>query len=245
MKFTSIVFAALVAATQFSSTLAAQSSNPEADTATTAFDTAVTIDVFTNDKVQRSVGAPLILSVETALAQTHILSYVLTKSTTATASHGTVDVVDGKVGVPCSLTLAGTPDTFKYTPNTGFVGEDEFEYTFMVTHPSPTPGDPYGTTTDSNPVKVTVTVSPEATIKQTFEIPGVVSSGNAIKYNHEALFNIVAVTPTAPDTEAFTAIVKPVFGGSADFAANTSPEAVDNIAAKSWNSFIKFFRGNN
>jgi hypothetical protein len=243
MKFASIVlFAALVTATQFSSTLAAQSNNPEADTATTAFDTAVVIDVSTNDKVEKSSGGSPIIPVESAFGKQEITSYVLTKSATVTASHGTVDVVDGTVGVRGKL--YGTPDTFKYTPNTGFVGEDEFEYTFKVTHSSPPPNVPFGTTTDSNPVKVTVTVSPEA-IKQTFEIPGLVSIGNAVKYNHEGLSNIAAFTPGGPDTEAFTAIAKPVFGGSADFAANTSPEAVDNIAAKSWNSFIKLFRGGN
>jgi hypothetical protein len=241
MKFTSIVFAAIVAATQFSSTFAAVGTNrAAADTKTTAFDTAVVIDVSGTDEVG-NIGGGTFKKIKDALKGPtyEIANYLLLVDDKLT--EGTVTKVDGTTG-DLSNKIAGTPDTVTYTPKDGFVGEDTFAYTFTTTtKKSGTYGD---ISTASNSVTVKVIVSPEV-IKQTFEIPGVVNSGNAVKYNHVGLSNIAAFTAGGPDTDSFNAIVKPVFGGSADFAANTSPEAVNNIFAKSWDSFIKIWRGGN
>jgi hypothetical protein len=241
MKFTSIVFAALVAATQFSSTFAAGTNLALADDATTAFDTAVIIDVALNDDVDNgsSAGSQESKSVAAALRDSDILDYDLTKSTTVTAAYGTVDIV-----VVTDRTKVA--DTFKYTPNAGFVGDDEFEYTFTISNPSAI-SDPFGSTrVASTPVKVKVTVSPAAVgpkaIKQTFEIPGVVSSGNAIKYTHDGIFDIAALTPAAPDTKVFTAIVKPVLGDSDNFVANTSPKNVQQNFRDMIFDFSNIFR---
>jgi hypothetical protein len=243
MKFTSIAFAAVVAATQFSSTFAATANNAVLDSERTYKDTAVTIDVSGNDSVQDSFSPSGVISIADAFGTWDILTYELTKGTT-NAANGVVTINQGVTGVDSGT--VGTPETFEYTPNAGFVGTDTFDYSFTITHNK---GVGYGIVgTQSGEVAVTVIVSATPTrtpIKQTFEIPGLVSSGDAVKYNHVGLPNIVAVTPGTPDTDAFTAIVKPVFGSSADFAANTSNEAVNNMFAKSWASFIKFFRGGN
>jgi hypothetical protein len=238
MKFTSIVFAALVAATQFSSTFAQSNLAAEITSLTTAYNTQLTsIDVSQNDMV---LAGPLdLLNIAYAFDSNSITEYTL-HVTSPSLEGGTVTV----------NTVAGAVDTITYKPKDNFEGSDTFQYTFTVT-----PSKTYGSTLASNKATVTVNVSPPdvktppvvatPVVKQTFDIPDRVSTGNAVKYNHVGLPNIVAVTPGTPDTDSFNAIVKPVFGGSAGFAANTSTEAVNNMFAKSWESFIKFWRGGN
>jgi hypothetical protein len=230
MQFTSIAFAALVAATQFNSTFA-KSNNPLADSATTAFETAVEIDVSANDEVE---GNGKTFSIAAALGNSAIFTYDISVGST-TPSNGSVIVVQGDPG--------SVADSFKYTPNTGFVGEDEFDYTFAITKAGiGTP--PFGLTSDSASATVKVTVDP-AVVKQTFEIPGVVGSGNAIKYTHDGLFDIAAFTPAAPDTKVFTAIVKPVLGDSDNFVANTSPKNVQQNFRDMIFDFSNIFRDGN
>jgi hypothetical protein len=240
MKFTSIVFAALVAATQFSSTFALSGVSNEgaADTEKTYEGTAVTIDVSANDNVQDGSDNDKLIA--DALKEKLIVSYDLKIGSTTTAKSGVVTIKSGVPGTKGGN--PGTPDKFVYTPNAGFTGTDIFGYTFLITQDGK---NTFGNTAkDSVEVDVTVTVSPTV-IKQTFEIPGLVSSGDAVKYNHVGLSNIAAFTPAAPDMDSFTAIVKPVFGGSADFAANTSTEVVQQNFSTIFNSFYNFFRGGN
>jgi hypothetical protein len=242
MKFTSIVFAALVAATQFSSTFAGtKDSIAVADTNTTAYETSVTIDVSLTDSVADDTNA-IDLSIAAAFAAPdyEIITYRITVDDAAT--DGTVSTKPGTLGD--GSTFAGKPEQIYYTPKDGFTGEDTFDYTFMVM--TKLNGN-YGLAGKSNSVtvKVTVGAKPPAVIKQTFEIPGLVSSGDAVKYTHEGLSNIVAVTPGTPDTDSFNAILKPVFGGSADFAANNSTEVVQQNFSDIFLNFYNFFRGGN
>jgi hypothetical protein len=239
MKFTSIVFAALVAATQFSSTFA-QLNIARDTSASTYLGTAVTINVSGTDEVTDITGPYSEVAVKFALDNGDMTKYTLSGLTTPSAG--------GKVTVVTS-TVDDESDQIEYTSKDGFTGDETFDYQFLVFAATSTTQ--YGSIKFKSgvatvTVTVTVTVSPTP-IKQTFEIPGLVSSGNAVKYNHEGLFNTVAFTPGAPDANSFNAIVKPVIGGSADFAANTSTEAVNNMFAKSWASFInfKFLRGGN
>jgi hypothetical protein len=381
MKFTSIAFAALVAATQFSSTFALQSNKPKGSTETTAFEKKVLIDVSDNDEVED--GGNKVLSIEDALTRYKISTYKL--DITQQGSEGTAKVITGDT-VGTSST-AGTPDQIEYTPNDGASGSDTFKYTFKVTHdPSASAGATplYGTTAASAPATtvtvtiaaavpasiaaddssittyadtavtidvsgtdtvtnggsstksieaalkdgdmtdykidssssgltqpsdgtvvvdlgdtdtpdkltytpdsgftgadtftyaftvgaadssvssatqhgdtaapsgfatVTVTVSPAVVstpvVKQTVEIPGLVSSGNVVKSTQVGLSNIAAFTPSAPDADVFNAIVGPVVGDSDNFAANTSTEAVQQNLSTIFNSFYNFFRGGN
>jgi hypothetical protein len=237
MKFTSIVFAALVAATQFSSTFAGKSNEAAVDSSSTYLGIPVTIDVSANDNVQDAGDNPR--SIKDAFADFNIMSYVLKKGT-AKVANGLLTINKGVASVDnCKI---GGPDQFLYTPNAGFTGTDTFEYQFTITRGvDPRFGDP-----DTQSGEVTVTVIVSATpIKQTFEIPGLVSSGDAVKYTHEELSNIVAITPGTPDMDSFNAIVKPVFGGSADFAANTSTEVVQQNLSDIFLNFYNFFRGGN
>jgi hypothetical protein len=237
MKFTSIVFAALVAATQFSSTFARPGTNQAVDNlASTYLDTAVTINVAGTDTVQTSDGAASAKSIKDALVA-DITSYTIAKASVSTPTKsGIVALVAGTAAKPVQL---------MYTPPSGFIGTDTFTYKFSVTPTIDTK--PFGAATGSESVMTaTVTVTVSATpIKQTFEIPGLVSSGDAVKYTHEGLPNIVAFTPGTPDTDSFNAILKPVFGGSADFAANTSTEAVQQNLSDIFLNFYNFFRGGN
>jgi hypothetical protein len=238
MKFTSIVFAALVAATQFSCTFAANGSNQAvATSASTYLDTAVTINVAGTDTVQTSVGVASTKSIKDALVA-DITDYTIvigSVDTTTTNTKGTVALVAGTAKKPFQL---------MYTPASGFIGTDTFSYKFSSKPVSS--GTPFGAPTgiESSPATVTVTVS-ATPIKQTFEIPGLVSSGDAVKSTQVGLSNIAAFTPGAPDAGVFKAIAMPVIGSSADFAANTSTEVVQQNFSTIFNSFYNFFRGGN
>jgi hypothetical protein len=239
MKFTSIVFAALVAATQFSSTFAvsysASGTNQAVDTPAFPYkDTAVTINVANTDTVSKANDVDP-TSIKDAFSAGDITAYTI----------GTVDTT-GTKGAVAVVTSAGVPDQLKYTPASGFTGKDTFTYTFLVT---PKTGGEYGVSSESASATVTVTVSATpikpTVIKQTFEIPGLVSSGDVVKSTQVGLSNIAAFTPGAPDAGVFKAIAMPVIGGSADFAANTSTEVVQQNFSTIFNSFYNFFRGGN
>jgi hypothetical protein len=236
MKFTSIVFAALVAATQFSSTFAQPKNYAKATPASTYMGTAVTIDVSGTDEVddggssKKSVAAAL-------LAKEMTLYAIAAGDVTSPTDGGTVTVVKGATD--------DKPDQLKYTPKDGFTGTATFTYTFDVGIKSLGSVSQHGSNIKKSVMAtVTVTVKPTP-IKQTFEIPGQVSSGNAVKYTQAGLFNTVASIPGAPDADSFTAIVKPVFGNSADFAANTSTEVVKQNFNTLFLNFYDFFRGGN
>jgi hypothetical protein len=198
-------------------------------TITTHADTAVTIDVSGTDTVTN--GGSSTKSIEVALdASGDITDYAIASGDVTKPTNGAVIVVAGD---------ATNPAQIKYTPASGFTGTDTFKYAFKVT-----PGT-YGSASASGEALVTVTVSPAAVVKQTVEIPGQVSSGDAVKSTQVGLSNIAAVTPGAPDAGVFNAIAMPVIGGSADFAANTSTEGVQQNFSTIFNSFYNFFRGGN
>jgi hypothetical protein len=251
MKYTSIVFAALVAATQLSSTFAVgQLENiASADTGKgTAFDTEVDIDVSENDQVTNNLGTPQTKGIQSALDGSNILDYTITITSGSTSTAGGTVTVKSRID---------GQDTITYKPKPGFDGDDTFKYTFMVTPTSGTKPGPFGSSANaSNEVTVTVTVDPPAVtlspavgntpvVKQTFEIPDRVSTGNAVKYTRGGLVETAALISAAPDTKVITSIIKPVVGDSGDFAANSSPEVVQQNFVDVFFNFYNFFRGGN
>jgi hypothetical protein len=223
MKFTSILFAALVAGTQFSSTFAQNTGVP--DVATTSSSKLVVINVADNDFViatPKNGGGTTM--VKTGLASGDLRRYTLTLGTKL-AANGDVAVVVGSNGVA---------DYFTYTPNSGFVGTDTFGYTF-ITRPVPA-GRPNNPSAEVI-VKVTVT----AAVPRSFVIPGLISNADAVGTVRGGLFNFAALTPGTPGTAALNSTINPVIGGSDNFVANSSLQAVSQNLQLSFRDFFLFF----
>jgi hypothetical protein len=143
MQLTSILFSALVVATQFSSAFAGPLpplNVAVADSATTLEGTPVTIDVASNDFVT-DVNQVSSTTIEANLAAGgDIIDYIII-----------ILGITAQNGVAVRNVVPNGIDTITYTPNVGFTGTDTFTYAFVT---------PANTITrqTSNQVTVTVTV---------------------------------------------------------------------------------------
>jgi hypothetical protein len=181
MKFTSIVFAALVAATQFSSTFAKAPYNvANTNAVNTAYGTEVVIDVSSTDTVSDSVNNAK--SIKDALEAGETTFYMIASFTQP--SDGTVVVVTGD---------ADTPDQLKYTPPSDFSGDVTFKYSFNVGAKDASGKTQHGDTAKDSPERdVTVTVNAA--------IPTSIAADDSIATAYETAVTIdVSGTDTVTD----------------------------------------------
>jgi hypothetical protein len=220
MKFTSIVLAALVAATQFSSTVATIAAG--ADIASTIESRGfVIIDIIAND-IDSNTNAPIQItgSSGNALITQKINTFDATGASIVLPSGGNVD-------------FSTTDGTLAYTPKAGFSGDDTFMYSYVITGPSAAP---------VSDTLVTVTVLKQEPLS--FFQPKAISTFDAVGSVRGGLFNVADFTPAAPNAASLTALLNPVTDID-NFSANTSFEVVTKSFNALFVTFFGIFRGGN
>jgi hypothetical protein len=212
MKFTSLVITALVAATQFSSTLAAGSVEANDDTASTAASTAVGIAILTNDSLDNDATSPV-----QATKDNVAISDITLTTSPASGSAIPTGNLDG---------------TITYTPVFGFSGNETFTYKIASSTDS----------TDTDTATVTVTVAAGiavidnfAFLQTNFTRPGQFDKTQVFGQVRGSLFDVASFTPGAGNNETLNAILGPV--STTDFNTFTGSTGFDIVR----NSFAAVF----
>jgi hypothetical protein len=225
MKFTSIVIAALVAATQFSSTFA---TTPLAianiDVATTRQGAEIKIDVLANDIYDDDDAG----GTGSSDTPNPMMVPVATLPGRALFTFVQPDAAQGVV--TSDFSIDRIKPTVLFTPAGGFFGDATFEYLFSVS----------GASSASVVVTVTVTEVPALT----FLPPNAVSTAAAVGTVRGGLIDVASFSAAGQNTASLTALLDPVTDVD-NFAALTSFEVVTQSFEIQFANFFNIFRGGN
>jgi hypothetical protein len=237
MKFTSIVIAALVAATQFSSTFA-DAPACVADTTSTLDGRAVVINVLLNDINKDAMDPPgdtpfvvgqAITGSSREVERINPATLKLDLAMVATPAQTSI------TGTDFTATLSGTDGGVLISPKPGFVGS--FIFFYQVSD-----ADNSGGVATSNVVGVTVTVGKIDPLS--FLIPDQISTKDAVGTVRGSLFIAASFSPSSPNTASLTTLLKPVTDVD-NFTANTSPFETSKSFSTIFTDFFSLFRGGN
>jgi hypothetical protein len=223
MKFTSIVFAALVAATQFSSTFAGGEVVTAPDAVTTSDSRAVTFNVLDNDKEGTVNGGKIVKSVDIVGTPSAGISL-------AGAVAPLTLIVGPNVEVPGTVSVTANGGCL-FTPTAPGVGVTKFSYIADVS----TTGSP------SASQIVTITIGAAPGLADFLFAP--ISNAAAVNTVRGKFTDVASFTPGFTDATV-TAVTTPVLDVN-NFIDNTSFGVVNKSFGQQFLDFFQIFRGGN